>query len=284
MDFGISTQIHREQPVTVDLMESIRRAGYEGFELFCNRPHLDYHDRSLLRSIGRWFQGNSLPAPSLHLPFVENVGPTQRIWISVLDPERRQREAALDEIKRSLELAEHVSLSYAVLHLGNPKDKFNPVAFEYAYTAVTQVRAFAGVDVMIENIPNEISTIERIEEFKSVAGISSIGICYDTGHGHLQGTTSGFEHARTAHVHDNHGEKDEHLWPFEGTLDWPSLIEKLVLASYEGPLVFEVRGGDLSKGGEARGRLQDLWDEATDSIEEYRLKYKIAKHVETEES
>ena len=28
----------------------------------------------------------------------------------------------------------------------------------------------------------------------------------------------------------------------------------------------------------------DLWDEAKNSIEEYRLKYKIASHVETEES
>jgi len=232
MDFGISTQIHRAQPVTVDLLESIRRAGYERFELFCNRPHLDYHDRSLLRSIGRWFQENSLPAPSLHLPFVENVGPTQRIWISVLEPERRNREAALDEIKRSLELADHVTLSYVVMHLGNPKDKFNPVAFEHAYSAVAEIRRFAGVDVMIENIPNDISTIERIEEFKRIVGISGIGICYDTGHGHLQGISSGFEHAQTTHVHDNHGEKDEHLWPFEGTLYWPSLVEKLVLASY----------------------------------------------------
>ena len=52
MEFGISTQIYREQPVTVDLLESMRRAGYELFELFCNRPHLDYHNRPLLRAIG----------------------------------------------------------------------------------------------------------------------------------------------------------------------------------------------------------------------------------------
>ena len=24
----------------------------------------------------------------------------------------------------------------------------------------------------------------------------------------------------TTHIHDNHGEKDEHLLPFEGTIDW----------------------------------------------------------------
>ena len=24
----------------------------------------------------------------------------------------------------------------------------------------------------------------------------------------------------TTHIHDNHGDKDEHLLPFEGTIDW----------------------------------------------------------------
>jgi sugar phosphate isomerase/epimerase len=275
MQFGISTQIHRGKAVTVDLLESIRKAGYERIELFANRPHLDFHDRYLLRSIGRWFKENALPAPSMHLPFIENVGPTERVFISVLEPERRYREAAIDEIKRALELSDYVSLSYLVMHLGNPRDAFNPASFEYAYAAISQIRAFAGVDVMIENIPNEISTIDRIEEFKRVSELQDIGICYDTGHGHLQGITSGFEHARATHVHDNHGEKDEHLWPFDGTLDWPRLIENLVVAKYEGAFVFETRGDELSKGGDAKGRLEELWDEAHSSIAEYRLKYRL---------
>src|SRR5215467_10753406 len=86
MEFGISTQIHRRQTVTVDLLESIRKAGYERLELFANRPHLDFHDRNLLRSIGHWFTENALPAPSMHLPFLENIGPVQKVWISVLEP------------------------------------------------------------------------------------------------------------------------------------------------------------------------------------------------------
>jgi sugar phosphate isomerase/epimerase len=275
MEFGISTQIYRGQRITVDLLESIRKAGYERIELFANRPHFDFHDRSLLRSIARWFTENALPAPSLHLPFIENVGPAQRIWISVVEPERRFREAAIDEIKRALELADHMSIAYVVLHLGNPRDKYSPVAFEYAYAAVTQIRSFAGVEVTIENIPNEISTLERIEEFKQVSQLPDIGICYDTGHGHLQDTPPRLSSIRTTHLHDNNGEKDEHLWPFEGTLDWPALVEKLVLAKYEGPLVLEARGEEIQKGSEVRSRLQDLWDEAQDSIEEYRLKYKV---------
>jgi sugar phosphate isomerase/epimerase len=273
MQFGISTQIYRGRPLTLDLLESIRRAGYERFELFANRPHLDFHNRSLLRGIGRWFQANSLPPPSIHLPFVENVGPSQRIWISVLEPERRLREAAVDEIKRCLELVDHVAVAYVVLHLGNPRDKFTPVAFEHAYAAVAQIRAFAGVDVMIENIPNDISTLERIEEFRTNSQLTDIGICYDTGHGHLQEATPEFANIRTMHLHDNHREKDEHLWPFEGTLNWAALIEKLVVANYSGSYMFEARGEDLSKGNEVKSRLQDLWQEAKNSIEEYRLKY-----------
>jgi sugar phosphate isomerase/epimerase len=275
MQFGISTQIYRGRPVTVDLLESIRRAGYEHFELFCNRPHLDFHNRNLLRAIACWFQENALPAPSLHLPFVENVGPTQRIWISALEPERRHREAALDEIKRSLELADMVPLSHVVMHLGNPKDSFSPLAFEYAYAAIAQIRAFAGVEVLIENIPNEISTLERIEEFRAVSQIADLGICYDAGHGHLQDVKPTFNHVRAMHLHDNQGEKDEHLWPFEGTLAWTAFIEQLVVGDYKGSFTFEARGEELSKGGDVKSRLQDLWDEAQSSLEEYRLKYNL---------
>ena len=28
----------------------------------------------------------------------------------------------------------------------------------------------------------------------------------------------------SVHIHDNHGEKDEHLPPYEGSIDWPAAI------------------------------------------------------------
>jgi sugar phosphate isomerase/epimerase len=274
MEFGISTQFYRKHRVTVDLLEYLRKAGYSRIELFCNRPHLDYHDRHLLRAIGRWFEENKLPAPSIHLPFLAGEG-TDRRWISPLDPERRYREAAIDEMKRCLELTDRVRPEYVVLHLGNPGQSFNPVAFEFAYAAIFQIRQFSGVDLMVENIPNEISTIERLQEFRRAAELPDIGICYDTGHGHLQGSTGDLEFVAATHIHDNNGVHDEHLWPFEGKIEWPAFIEKLVLAKYTGGFVFEARGDDLDKGNEVRSRLTDLWDEAHDSIEEFRLRHKL---------
>ena len=52
---------------------------------------------------------------------------------------------AVDEIKRALELTDYITPSYVVMHLGNPDDKFTPVAFEYAYAMIAQIHAFAGV-------------------------------------------------------------------------------------------------------------------------------------------
>ena len=277
MQFGISTQFYRGASVNVDLLESLRKAGYERLELFCNRPHFDFHNRDLLRSVGRWFGENRLPPPSIHLPFLEGTG-TNRRWISYLEPERRHREAAMDELKRCLELTDWVRPEYVVMHLGNPGQPYNPVAFEYAFATIFQIRQFSGVNVMLENIPNEISTIERIQEFRRVSELPDVGICYDTGHGHLQGEPGELNFFNATHVHDNHGERDDHLWPFEGKIDWPAFIEKLVLAKYSGHLMFEARGEQLAKGDAVRGRLSDLWNEANDSIEEYRLKYKLVKN------
>jgi len=170
-----------------------------------------------MRSIGRWFGENALPAPSIHLPFIEGGGKEERIWVSALSPDRKERAYAIDEIKRALELADYVTPSYVVMHLGNPDDKFTPVAFEHAYAVIAQIRAFAGVKIMVENIPNEISTIDRIQEFKTVAEVTDIGICYDTGHGHLQnnrgraGPAGPFDAIDTTDNHDHHGDKDDHL-------------------------------------------------------------------------
>ncbi len=38
------------------------------------------------------------------------------------------------------------------------------------------------------------------------------------------------DHIRSTHLHDNHGEKDEHLWPGEGTIDWAATMAELKTA------------------------------------------------------
>lgn len=45
-----------------------------------------------------------------------------------------------------------------------------------------------------------------------------------------------------AHIHDNHGEKDEHLPPYEGTIDWEAVVKTLKSApEREIPLTLELK-------------------------------------------
>jgi sugar phosphate isomerase/epimerase len=60
---------------------------------------------------------------------------------------------------------------------------------------------------------------------------------------HIEGgVTAGFEAIRnlvvTTHVHDNRGERDDHLLPYEGTIDWDAALAVLPA---EVPIVLELK-------------------------------------------
>jgi sugar phosphate isomerase/epimerase len=259
MNLGISTICFGTAAVTIDHLERLRRLEFSQIEIHGSLPGFDYRNRSTLRDTARWFRETALPSPSLHLPFEDDV--------AAAGPLIRQK--ALDEIKRCLELADLIPLRYAVLHLGSPGQAFNPLIFDHAYAAIATVQAFAGVSVFLETLRNDIATPARIAEFKTAAQLPNLGICYDTGHGELEGTVDAI------HVNDDRNAQDLHLWPFEGERNWPQWIERLAVSAFDGPMILEVRDDNLEKAAGCRSRLRDLMDEAKDSIEEFRLKYKL---------
>jgi sugar phosphate isomerase/epimerase len=48
------------------------------------------------------------------------------------------------------------------------------------------------------------------------------------------------EHLIATHVHDNRGRADDHLIPFDGTIDWAAALTAIQKVGYEGPLLFEI--------------------------------------------
>jgi sugar phosphate isomerase/epimerase len=271
MDFGISTSCFGATPLTPELLERLKRAEFTTIELHGVLPGFNYQSRSVVRSIARWFADEQLPSPSLHLPFGR---PEEHVLSS--RPVERQR--ALDEMKRCLELCDLMPMRFVVLHLGDPGQEFNPVVFDHAYAAIAIIQSFAGVRVLLETLSNDIATFDRIREFRNAAQIPNTGICYDTGHGEMDGKPDAI------HLNDNDGNVDDHLWPFEGARNWPALIERIVLSEFDGSLVLEGRDDRLEKASDSRSRLRDLFDEARNSMEEFRLKYKLpAPRQEDEE-
>ena len=71
-----------------------------------------------------------------------------------------------------------------------------------------------------------------------------MGICYDSGHCHAhfndEFNYSNFKDRIFAvHLHDNDGTSDQHLTPFDGTIDWELVLNKLRENGYVGPTTLE---------------------------------------------
>ena len=117
---------------------------------------------------------------------------------------------------------------------------------------VEHLRAFAkplGVRILLENIPNELSTPERLVEFIRAAHFDDVGVCFDFGHAHIMSDVpQAFETAKSyihsTHVHDNAKDRDSHLWPGSGSIDWKQAVELLRSAPHTPPLLLEIEGDE----------------------------------------
>ncbi len=85
-----------------------------------------------------------------------------------------------------------------------------------------------------------------------------VGVCFDFGHAHIMSNVAeAFEilrsHIRSTHVHDNAKDRDSHLWPGEGSIDWKEAIELLRSAPHTPPLLLEIEGNDKTNPADGMG-------------------------------
>ena len=259
MQRALSTHLFVNQRLAPELLGQIEAAGLPAIEIFCARQHFDYTDPAQARAIASWFAGNKLQLRSLHLPMYSDAewgrsGPRALVNIAGTEPARRQE--SVDEMKRALEFAERVPVRFAVVHLGVAGEEFHPGKFDAVQKSLELLLPFArqrGVELLLENIPNDLSAPPRLLEFVDFAGLPEMRFCFDTGHAHLTGgVAEGFQKLRervaSTHVHDNRGADDEHLFPEQGTIDWEAAARAFTSGANDFPLQLELRDyGDLAR-------------------------------------
>ena len=255
---GLSTHVFLQQRLHPGLLDALHRSGAHTIELFAARHHFDYTDRAAVRDIAAWFRFNEVAA-TLHQPIYtsdradaqwsRHVAPN----LNLIDPEKSRRIDAMDEVKRALESAEQLPIQSIVLHLGHKDDSWDVRVLENSLTAIEHLKAFAhplGVRILLENLQNEITTPEHLLEIVRVGHFDNVGICLDIGHAHLSAPEKniGIDHAfellkpRIAelHLHDNHGQKDDHLWPNAGTIDWTNVARHIATLPAKIPAIVEI--------------------------------------------
>ena len=252
--FGVSTHLYHGQRLCRDHLLEIAAYGFECVEIYATRTHFDYHNPSAVADLQQWLGEAGLTLRSIHAPTAE--GFTGGRWSGSLslasgDPDARAR--AVSETEKALHIARRIPVPVLVAHLGLPRTQPRDAASgasdsrAAARRSIDQLQAVAGplgVQIAVEVIPNDLSRAGSIVRFVE-DDLEDVGICLDFGHAHLDGdvldaveTVS--EHLIATHVHDNKGRADDHLLPFDGTIDWAGTLLAVQKIGYDGPFVFEV--------------------------------------------
>jgi len=251
MTRALSTHLFANHRLTTVWLDKIWNAEIPLVEIFCAPQHCDYRNKAQISELGHWFRDAQLKLHSLHSPMY-----TDEVWgrsgpqavITITEASRPKRLEMVDEIKRALEIAETIPFRYLIQHLGVQWEEFDERKIDYAFSALEEISLFArqrGVEVLLENTPNELANAERLSMFLDVTHLN-LNVCFDVGHAHMRGNIQGeFEllkpRIRSTHVHDNDGTDDSHLFPGKGSVDWLRTMNLLRSAEEQCPLLLELR-------------------------------------------
>jgi sugar phosphate isomerase/epimerase len=248
----LSTYRFLNQQLSNTLIGEIAAAGFTAVEVFCAPHHFNYNDPQAVRELGEALREHKFTLHSLHAPTEHDWSPGREsgVPLSISDPERIRRLDAVDEIKRALEVAEKIPCKYLIQHIGHGRQDADPRKLDAAFTSLENLAMFAkarGVTIALENTPSELGSPSVLHKFLVETHLNDLKLCFDAGHAHIEeGVTPGFEamrdHLVSSHIHDNHGDKDEHLLPFDGTIDWDAALRGFVDAAQLIAMVFEIKG------------------------------------------
>jgi sugar phosphate isomerase/epimerase len=272
----VSTHLYHNVRLGREHLVEIGAHGFEKVELFATRSHFDYHNPSAVADLQQWLAEAGLELHGVHAPVGESFsGGRWGPLLSLASPDAEARARAMEETERALQIARRIPFGVFVVHLGVPRSHPTAAADnsrDAARRSVNDLQRLAeplGVRLALEVIPNELSRPAPLVHFiETGLDTTAVGICLDFGHAHMEGdlvdaveTVS--EHLVTTHVHDNRGRTDDHLLPFEGTIDWPAALTAVQKIGYEGTLLLEIAGHGapretLQGARTARARMEKL--------------------------
>jgi len=284
----LSTYLFVSKKLTPEFLALIHGAGFQAIELFASRGHFDYTQTQEVRGMAHILADNRLQLASLHAPTSRDFGPNREggIPLSITEVERVRRIEAMDELKRAIDIAENLPFSRMILHMGGPRDVADPRKRDAAFSSLEHLVLHAkhvGVTICVENTTSEMGDPAYLRTFVEETRLTGLRFNFDTGHAHLadgpedERVATSFEamreHIASAHIHDNLGDKDAHLPPHDGSIDWPAALKLFrSLPGGDIPLTLELK----EKTGPDATSLSDQITAAAKSLD--RLEEDLQEH------
>src|SRR5262249_42229284 len=245
----LSTYPFVNRKLTPEVLGQTAAAGFQAVEIFFSRAHFDYTSKPEIRAMACALEANKLKLLSIHAPISRDLSATREggTPLSICEVERVRRIDAMDELKRAIDVAEDLPFQRMVLHMGGSRETADPKKRDAAFSSLEHLilhAKHAGVTITVENTMSEMGDPAYLRAFVDETRLTGLRFNFDIGHAYLPGETPVVaEEERIAraweplrelvaavHLHDNHGEKDEHLPPYEGSIDWESAIKLLKTA------------------------------------------------------
>jgi sugar phosphate isomerase/epimerase len=257
MERILSTYLFISKKLTPEMLAQVAGAGFTAVEIFASRGHFDYTDKSEIGLIAQVLGDRRLQLASLHAPTSRDfsVNRESSAPLSITEVERVRRIDAMDELKRAIDVAETLPFLRLILHMGGSRETADPRKRDAAFSSLEHLTLHAhhvGVTICLENTTSEMGSPAYLASFLSETRLNALRFNFDVGHAHLADgpeadrVANSFEllrnHIASAHIHDNHGEKDEHLAPHDGTIDWAAALKLFgSLPGAELPLTLELK-------------------------------------------
>jgi sugar phosphate isomerase/epimerase len=281
----LSTYLFVSRKLTTELLGQIAEAGFEALEIFTTRSHFDYTSKQEVQAMASFLSHHRLALASLHAPTSRDLSATREggAPLSICEVERVRRIEAMDELKRVIDVAEDLPYSRLILHMGGSRETADPRKRDAAFSSLEHLvlhAHHAGVTIAIENTASEMGDPAYLRTFVDETRLTGLRFNFDIGHAHLadgpeaERVGKAFEPLRelvvSAHIHDNHGEKDEHLPPYEGSIDWESAVKTLKSAPEENlPLTLELK----EKSGHETPSTAELLAAASESLDRFEREW-----------
>ena len=202
--------------------------GFDFIEILSEWPH--YLSRDNLALFREALDSYGMKA-TVHAPFSD---------VNIASFNDRIRSASLKIIRETLELSAELGALAVTIHPGHCSPVSVKNRREYLGIHRESLRKIArwseeyGVKVGVENMPRfPILDAQNCDRLAKIIEGVEIGVTFDVGH--LNTTTRNFDRFLElfgdrivhVHLHDNSGERDEHLPIGDGTVPWRRVLPKL---------------------------------------------------------
>ncbi|MEC7842556.1 MAG: sugar phosphate isomerase/epimerase family protein [Candidatus Latescibacterota bacterium] len=270
MKLGASTLLFKERPLGRDLLADIAAAGVDSAELTDYHPGFSYEDPASFRSLGATLRDLGLDFNSLHA-HLESFD--RECDLAGLEPERQR--LTQKAYRRAVDAVEQLGGGILLTHdIRIPEPPVDAAAAEGGHKqkrdaflsnlgTLADYAADRGVRLALENTGRGYTREpERLVALMRDLDRVNVGVCIDTGHRNLAGDPVEAlrvigDHLITLHIHDNHGEKDEHLLPGMGEISWPGITGALRDIGYGGVFLYELARPEFLP--PLRTNFEELW-------------------------